>query len=275
MVQITGMTRLIAHIGWPTEPFKAPLIYNPWFEKAGIDAVVVPMGATAQDYPEFFKYVFRLSNILGALVTMPHKRTTASLVDRQSRAVAIAGACNAVRLGVDGKLEGDLFDGYGFVSAMMRAGEKIKNSSALIVGAGGVGSAIAGALAEHDVGELGLYDVVPGLSEQLRDRLHTHFKNLEIKTGSNDPKGYDIIVNATPIGLAAGDPISVDVSRISPTAFVGEVVMSDTPLLTAAKARGCRIQSGLSMNYEQIPAYLNFFGLPCTDPKTLQRIARL
>jgi len=269
------MTRLIAHIGWPTEPFKAPLIYNPWFEKADIDAVVVPMGATAQDYPEFFKYVFRLSNILGALVTMPHKRTTASLVDRQSRAVAIAGACNAVRLGVDGKLEGDLFDGYGFVAAMTRAGEKIKNSSALIVGAGGVGSAIAGALAEHDVGELGLYDVVPGLSEQLRDRLHTHFKNLEIKTGSNDPKGYDIIVNATPIGLAAGDPISVDVSRISPTAFVGEVVMSDTPLLTAAKARGCRIQSGLSMNYEQIPAYLNFFGLPCTDPKTLQRIARL
>jgi shikimate dehydrogenase len=275
MLDISGSTRLIAHLGWPTEPFKAPLIYNPWFEKAGVDAVVVPMGSKPEDYPDFFKYVFRLSNILGALVTMPHKRTTVSLIDRKSRAVDIAGACNAVRLGTDGKLEGDLFDGYGFISAMLRAGEVIQERSALVVGAGGVGSAIAGALAEHGVGKLGLYDVIPGLADQLKDRLCQHFPDLEIKTRSNEPRGYDIIVNATPLGLAPGDSLPVDLAGITANAFVGEVVMAETPLLAAAQAKGCRIQTGLAMNYEQIPAYLTFFGLPTTDPATLQQLARV
>ena len=70
---ISGSTTLIAHIGYPTETFKAPLIYNPYFEKARIDAVVVPMGVKAGDYRDFLKSIFRLTNIRGALITMPHK----------------------------------------------------------------------------------------------------------------------------------------------------------------------------------------------------------
>ena len=76
---ITGKTPLIAHIGYPTEAFKAPMIYNPYFEQAGVDAVVVPMGCTADNYPAFVQELFRLTNIRGALVTMPHKVTTVSL----------------------------------------------------------------------------------------------------------------------------------------------------------------------------------------------------
>ena len=70
---ISGRTTLIAHIGYPTETFKAPLIYNPFFEKAGIDAVVVPMGVKAEDYRDFLRSIFRLTNIRGALVTMPQQ----------------------------------------------------------------------------------------------------------------------------------------------------------------------------------------------------------
>ena len=77
---ISGKTTLIAHLGYPTEAFKAPMIYNPWFDKAGIDAVVVPMGVTASDYPQFVDSLFRLTNIRGALVTMPHKVATGGLV---------------------------------------------------------------------------------------------------------------------------------------------------------------------------------------------------
>src|SRR3979490_2138401 len=101
---ISGRTKLIAHLGYPTESFKAPLIYNPWFEKAGIDAVVVPMGVKADDYPAFLKSLFRLVNIRGALITMPHKVTTIDLVDEISIAARIAGACNAVRRRDDGTL---------------------------------------------------------------------------------------------------------------------------------------------------------------------------
>ena len=78
---ISGRTKLIAHLGYPTESFKAPMIYNPYFERYNIDAVVVPMGCKAEDYPAFLKLVFKLSNIHGALVTMPHKVTTVPLLD--------------------------------------------------------------------------------------------------------------------------------------------------------------------------------------------------
>ena len=82
---------MLAHLGYPTESFKAPMIYNPWFERKGIDAVVVPMGVGADDYPAFLRLLSRLSNILGALVTMPHKTTTVGLLDEVSLAVKIAG----------------------------------------------------------------------------------------------------------------------------------------------------------------------------------------
>jgi shikimate dehydrogenase len=81
---IDGKTALIAHVGYPTESFKAPLIYNPWFDSKGINAVVVPMGVRAEDYRAFFKPLFRLTNIRGALVTMPHKVATVELLDEAS-----------------------------------------------------------------------------------------------------------------------------------------------------------------------------------------------
>ena len=108
---ISGKTTLIAHLGFPTEAFKAPLIYNPYFEKAGIDAVVVPMGVRPEDYSTFLKPLFRLSNIRGALVTMPHKVSTVRLLDEVSTAVQVAGSCNAILRRPDGTLLGDMFDG--------------------------------------------------------------------------------------------------------------------------------------------------------------------
>ena len=94
---IRGTTSLIAHIGHPTHTFKSSMIYNPWFEQAGVDAVVVPMGCVAEHYPAFLKSVFTLTNIRGALITMPHKVTTVDLLDEAALAVKIAGSCNAVR----------------------------------------------------------------------------------------------------------------------------------------------------------------------------------
>ena len=80
-MHIDGHTELIAHIGYPTHSFKSPLIYNPYFEHEGINALVVPMGCRAEHYPTFLKSVFQLTNICGALITMPHKVTFVSKVD--------------------------------------------------------------------------------------------------------------------------------------------------------------------------------------------------
>ena len=274
---ISGTTALLAHIGWPTHAFKAPLIYNPWFEKAGIDAVVVPMGCRAEHYAAFLRAVFSLENVRGALVTMPHKVSTASLVDLRSPAVEIAGACNAVRRDAEGRLVGDLFDGEGFVRGLRRKGCALQGARALVVGAGGVGSAIAASLAAAGVAGLGLFDVRAEAAEGLAGRLRVHHPALEVRTGSNDPQGFDIVVNATPLGMTPGDPMPVDVARIAVSTFVGEVVMASetTPFLRAATERGCRVQVGLDMLFEQIPAYLEFFGFPGTTPEELRSLARL
>src|SRR3982751_6411362 len=99
---ISGKTTLIAHLGYPTESFKAPMIYNPWFDKQGIDAIVMPMGVKAEDYAGVLASLFKLTNIRGALITMPHKVTTTALVDELTPTATIAGACNAVLLRPDG-----------------------------------------------------------------------------------------------------------------------------------------------------------------------------
>ena len=119
---ISGTTTLIAHVGYPTHAFKAPMVYNPWFEKNDIDAVVVPMGVQADDYPAFLESLFRVTNVRGALVTMPHKVVTCDLVDELTPIAQVAGAVNAVRRREDGTLLGDQFDGAGFVRGVERKG---------------------------------------------------------------------------------------------------------------------------------------------------------
>lgn len=275
-MNIRGSTALIAHIGFPTHTFKAPMIYNPYFESAGVDAVVVPMGCRTEHYPAFLRSVFTLTNIRGALITMPHKVTTVALLDEVTPTVRIAGSCNAVRR-KDGRLQGDLFDGEGFVRGLRRKGFKVEGARALVAGCGGVGSAIAASLAAAGVGALSLFDAQPDSAAGLRERLIAHYRALEVKTGSNDPAGHDLVVNATPLGMNDGDPLPLDVSRLSPQTFVGEVVMKQemTAFLKAVQARGCRFQVGTDMLFEQIPAYLEFFGFPTTTPETLRSLARI
>jgi len=276
-MRIRGTTALIAHLGFPTQAFQSPLIYNPYFAQAGIDAVVVPMGCRAEHFPSVLAAVFTLTNIRGALITMPHKVAAAALLNQASPAVRIAGSCNAVRRMEDGRLHGDLFDGEGFVRALRRKGCQLAGASALIIGAGGVGSAIAASLAAAHSRAMALFDIHPERARRLADRLASYYPNLEVSSNSNDPAGRDIIVNATPMGTHNDDPLPVDVERIEPGAWVGEVVLTAemTPLLIAAQARGCRVQVGADMLFEQIPAYLEFFGFPSTTPEHLRQIAQL
>ena len=274
---ISGKTRLIAHVGYPTEAFKAPLIYNPWFDSRGIDAVVVPMGVKSEDYPAALAAIRRFTNFHGALVTMPHKVTTVALLDAASTAVQIAGSCNALRLLPDGRLLGDMFDGAGFVRGVRRKGLRLDGASCLVVGAGGVGSAIAASLAAEGPARMTVFDTRADSADALAARLRQHYPKIDVRSGSKDPAGCDLVVNATPLGMHADDPLPLDVTRLSKDTLVGEVVMKQeiTPLLQAALDRGCRIQVGTEMLFEMIPAYLEFFSLGTTTPDELRAVARV
>ena len=274
---INGHTELIAHIGYPTHSFKAPMIYNPFFEEAGVNVIVVPMGCQADDFDVFLPSVFKLSNIRGALITMPHKVSVVSMLDEATAAVRVAGACNAVRRLPDGRLSGDMFDGEGFVRGVRSKGLDPRGIRALVVGAGGVGRAIAASLAAAGVASLSLFDLDSASAEALAGRLRDNFPALKVHTGSRDPAGFDLVVNATPLGMNESDPLPFDVERLSASTFVGEVVMKreTTALLAAAQARGCATQVGTDMLFEQIPAYLEFFGLPSTTASELRRLSRV
>jgi shikimate dehydrogenase len=274
---ISGRTTLIAHLGYPTETFKAPMIYNPWFERHAIDAVVVPMGVKTDDYVAFLRPLFRLSNIRGALVTMPHKVTTVALLDEVSIAAQIAGSCNAILRRDDGSLYGDMFDGEGFTRGAKHKGFDFTGADCLVVGAGGVGSAIAAAIAEERPRLIALCDPRRDVAEGLAARLRGHYPNIEVALRSSDPVGYGLVVNATPLGMKADDPLPFDPARLDPATFVGEVVLKAemTPLLEAAHRRGCRYLVGTDMLFEQIPAYLDFFGYGTTTPEELRDVAKI
>jgi shikimate dehydrogenase len=274
---LSGKTTLIPHIGYPTESFKAPYIYNPWFEKRGIDAMVIPMGVKAEDYLLTLPRIFRFSNVLGALITMPHKVATMSLADETSITARIAGAANALLKREDGTLLADQFDGSGFARGVARKGFKTRGSKILIVGAGGVGSPIAASLAADGAASISLSARTPAKAEGLASRLKQYYPEMEVKLASNDPAGYDMVVNATSLGMKEDDPLPFDPDRLSPSTFVGEVVMKQeiTPILKAAIARGCAYQIGTDMLFEMIPAYLEFFGFGTATPEELRAVAKL
>ena len=109
--------------------------------------MVVPMGVKPEQYPATLKSVFAFSNVHGALVTMPHKIMTMGLMDECTTTARIAGSANAILKRPDGSLLGDMFDGTGFLRGLLRKGFVCRGAKCLVVGAGGVGSAIAASLA--------------------------------------------------------------------------------------------------------------------------------
>ena len=261
---IRGTTRLFPIFGFPAAQVKAPALINPLFARNGIDAAVVPIEVAPADYPALLQALLQARNVPGALVTIPHKATTVALLDACSPAVRIAGACNAIVRRADGSLYGDLFDGVGFVRAAERRGFIVAGTRCLVVGAGGAGAAIGAALAAAGARAIRLHDTRVAHAIALAAQLQGHFPAAAIDAGDAALAGFDLVVNATPLGMEPGDPLPVDASQLSPAMTVGEIVMKQeiTPLLAAARARGCRTVTGREMLQEQLPLYLEFFGLP-------------
>ena len=274
---IDGHTLLVPHIGYPTGSFKAPMIYNPWFESRGVNAVVVPLAVTADDFVATMKALSLVRNMRGALITMPHKIAVVDLLAERSKAVEIAGSCNAVLRRDDGSYAGDMFDGTGFTRGLANKGFRVAGSRCLVVGSGGVGSAIAAALAADGATAIAVNDTNPATAEGRGARLRRHYPAIDVSVRSNDPAGFDLVVNATPLGMKPGDPLPFDAGRLSASTFVGEVVMKQeiTPLLAAARARGCRIQVGTDMLFEMIPAYLEYFGFGRATADDLRAVAQV
>jgi shikimate dehydrogenase len=151
----------------------------------------------------------------------------------------------------------------GLVRAAQRHGFAAAGARCLVVGAGGAGAAIAAALATAGAGVVRLCDTRRAHAQALAQQLRAHYPGTDIQAGPADLAGFDLLVNATPLGMEPGDPLPLDVTQLTPAMLVAEIVMKrdTTPLLEAARAIGCRVVQGREMLQEQMPLYLRFFGL--------------
>jgi shikimate dehydrogenase len=257
--QITGKTRIFMVAGDPVEQVQAPAIFNRVFDRFNIDAVLIPVQVHADRFVDFAITVLEAGNVDGLWVTIPHKPKLMSRLDHFDTASRMAGSVNAVRRHADGKLEGGMFDGSGLVSALNHLGMAPNGQRVLLLGTGGAGAAIATALLSEQVAELALHDL-GNRAQRLAQRLD----DPRVSLPGADPSGFDLIINATPLGLHAEDPLPVDVSRIDARAKVFDILMKHTPtsLLKACAERNIEAHPGFEMLVQQVPDYLHFFGMP-------------
>lgn len=258
----SGTTDLYVILGDPVAQVQAPLIFNDIFRRAQRDAVMVALRVTAANLATTFAGLKHIENLCGVALAIPHKGPMLALADDASDMARVVGATNAVRRNADGHWFADMFDGMGFVNGLVGAGHAIKGRHALLVGAGGGGSAIAAALLQQGVGQLRIADIDHARVTSFVARLAARWPGRVTVAANADPAGADLVINASPMGLQPADPLPIDPSRLDPGALVADIIMKppETALLKAATARGNPTHRGILMFAGQIRPYAEFFG---------------
>ncbi|MCP3469280.1 shikimate dehydrogenase [Bradyrhizobium sp. CCGUVB1N3] len=248
---LSGATRLHVIVGDPIAQVRSPAGLTAAFAARGHDGILVPVQVAPADLPDFLAVASRLKNLDGIVATIPHKfacyQACASATDRAH----FLRTVNLMRRRADGAWHGDMVDGLGFVGAARAKGIDPEGMRALLVGAGGAGSAIALALIEAGVREIAIHDTVPERRDVLIEQLNKLGKG-RASAGSIDPSGYDFVANATPAGMREGDSLPVDVAKLASSTYCGCVITKPevSPFIAAARKIGCVTATGTDM-YQQ------------------------
>ncbi len=263
---VTATTELLAIIGLPIGLTRSPTHFNRWFQEAGLDKVMVAVELEPEGLEAFLTSARAMRNLRGFIVTMPYKAAVAARCDALSPRAAAIGAVNAVRREPDGRLVGDMVDGLGFLSAARRHGVEMAGLRAAMVGAGGVGSAIAEAVCGAGAAELAVSDADPARARALIAMLRERHPGVRVSEGLPAAEDRDVFVNATPVGMGGEAAMVVEAAwldRLPRHALVADVVTSPavTPMLAHAYARGCRIQTGPEMSRAQVGVIGLFMGV--------------
>ena len=257
---ITGGTRLYAIIGDPVAPLRSPALFNAAFARQGRDAVFIALQIGVGELAQAWPGLLAVRNLDGLVITMPHKEAVVPLLARLGPAARLTGAVNTIRRDAAGDFEGEMFDGEGFADGL---GQAVRGADVLLVGCGAAGRAIGCALARAGARQITLNDRTPGRAEALAALLAQHFPATRVVPGPADPLGHAIVVNATSLGLRAGDPSPLDVTRLVATQLVADVIPQPeiTPLIAAARALGCATATGRDMHEGQARLAAAYLGI--------------
>jgi shikimate dehydrogenase len=270
---VDGATRLLGIVGHPIAQVRSPEVWNGVLQFHGLNTVCLPFDVLPENLAAFLAGMRGVHNLIGMIVTIPHKPACAGLVDALTPRAAMVRSVNFIAIGADGRWTGDIVDGLGFVANLKAHGADPQGRRALLVGTGGVGTAIAFALMEAGVAELVVHDTDTARSKALAARLAAAGR--PVRAGIPDPAGFDLVVNASPMGMRDDDPLPLDAARIAPGSIVADVVVRETELLRRAAARGCRTIDGTGMMEQQVAMMAGQLGLGDRDfsAGTARRIA--
>ena len=263
---VRGTTKLYLIVGHPISQVKSPEIFNERFAENSIDAVMIPLDIDPSGLSSFVDMFRQSKNIHGAVVTIPYKQRIVQYIDRPSVQVSALGAANVIRVARSREIEGDMVDGKGFLRALSKKNVSLQNKHVFIIGCGGAGSAVAWDVLHVGAARVSLLDVSHDKARDLHMRLVAHYPDRHIRVVSNPPASFDLVLNATPLGMQSTDPMPMAVEKIPAGAIVTDAVTSPplTPFLERAKVTGHIVQSGPEMAAGQAPLIAAFFGI--NDP---------
>ncbi|MGD9042849.1 MAG: hypothetical protein PVG06_04005 [Desulfobacterales bacterium] len=263
----TGTTIFYTMIGTPIIQVRSPFNYNRYFAEHEIDAVMIAMDIPSDRVKAHFEHMRAIPNFGGCIVTIPHKQAAAGCMDEISQRARELAAVNVVRV-ENGRLIGDMVDGLGFMVAAKAKGLAIRGRRAAIIGGGVTGAAIALAIAEAGAAEIVIKEIRTERHGFLTRLLRRAYPQTRISFELTDLEGFDIAVNATPVGMNDDPNVPFPTDTLSSRTLVADVVTNPkvTPWLAAGLARGCKVQYGVEMADGQFGLMGRHMGLDIPDP---------
>jgi shikimate dehydrogenase len=255
----TGASRIVFIFAHPAGHVGAPRHYTPYFHEQGLDWHMVPMDVAPEHLGETIKTLSTSPSTAGFNLTMPHKPAAFALCDEVGPAASFEGVVNTIRIAADGRLVGESFDGGGFLSAAREAGIFDPGRRAVVIGAGGAGRAICHALAAAGLQRLRILNEAAEPVERLAERLAEKFPGLDISLEARfDDAG--LCLNATSLGLHAGDALPTDPARLPNDCAVFDIIAARrTEFMDACAARELKVVDGVAMIRHQLPLQTAFW----------------
>jgi len=260
---VDGATRLYGIIGDPIAQVKSPEILTARIRAARRNALLLPMHVKPDLFDESVRGLKALANLDGIVITVPYKPRIVPFVDRLMPTGERVGAINAMRREPNGEWVGDMFDGKGMLRALHGQGADPKGLCVMLLGAGGAGSAIADAVADAGAVSLTVFDMDKVKGSNLAKRIAEFHPGCATAFGEPTVEGMDILINATPMGMAEGDPLPMKLGKLDSKFVVADVIVKPgpTPFLLQAQTHGCRIVGGHAMIAGQVSELMRFFGI--------------
>jgi shikimate dehydrogenase len=247
-IQLNGRTRLFPLLGDPVIHARSPEWLSNHMAKREMNVVSLPMEVPHGSLRAVLTGLAATRNVDGVCLTMPHKIDGFELCTTVSKTSRLLGVVSALRRNADGSWHGHTTDGDAFARAQIAHGAKIEGARVLVLGAGGAGCAIVISMLEAGAKQVVVHDVDPARARRIVDLL-IEGSGDRVRVGSNDPTGFNVVCNATPLGMAEGDPLPVEGALLTSDMFVGDVIAGhgETPLMKAARSAGCRTADGDAM----------------------------